>query len=482
MTKLLIPFVNARFVPETKDGTFSTIVGLPRKAPLRHATSTINGLRSLVRAVSRSSLYAVCDRIKSNDNSRGSVFRKRGATIVGIVLSPSYPIPPRRIVTRFMRTARSARKLRIALGRRRGSLDSLLKDRKTPVIIRMGKRRLSRVTSVARRMGKQVANLPKLCGIRSSIRSNTPRMAVSISHAITNVRGIDISAIVRRLGRRLDNLRSNGVRCQKRVQSVLVGIPSVALRSLNKLIVQGNRGRFHLRRVTAVAYSRTPGRVFHHKRGHVDGMATGLSINCSLSGITSRVHFTIGSVSLPTGCLVAIANRRRVHRRSVGDLVFTLTLSIVLICVMLTSRFRSLLRPFAVLLAVPLTIMKTVLLFFLAKAAVGVVKIVNVIVLINVTIGGSVVLISHVGRLGRSNVRLASTVIRSNRRHVHPVLVAALAAVLTLLPVAFNFNRNTSLHSPVTVTIVNKLIASAIVDLVMVPYMCCMFRGVGERG
>lgn len=87
-------------------------------------------------------------------------------------------------------------------------------------------------------------------------------------------------------------------------------------------------------------------------------------------------------------------------------------------------------------------------------------------------VGSSVLGLSTVGRLHGTNIPLLRTVRRTKHEHLHPVVVASLAAVFTVIPLLFSSSVNSRLRGPLSVTVVKAVSINATIDLFVVPLLC----------
>lgn len=104
--------------------------------------------------------------------------------------------------------------------------------------------------------------------------------------------------------------------------------------------------------------------------------------------------------------------------------------------------------------------------------AVGVFDRVNVVVLVNLITGGNVLVMRFTGRHRRTKLDVTRTVHSTSARHLQPVLVADVSAVLKLIPLMCTSNRKTRKHVTVNVTMINNVVISAFLALFVIPTVC----------
>lgn len=110
----------------------------------------------------------------------------------------------------------------------------------------------------------------------------------------------------------------------------------------------------------------------------------------------------------------------------------------------------------------------------LAKGAFGFITVINALKLVNVVVGGNVILVSRVALRVDRKIRPMATLVSDSRDHLHPIVVTSLAAVLKVVPLL-----PSTVFNSLTTSVVNKLLFNALVALLFVPVLCTLFFRVG---
>lgn len=301
-------------------------------------------------------------------------------------------------------------------------------------------------------------------GVTSNLASLGPRVS---SKASFGIKRSACSVVVH--GQAMRRRRTNGGQ-------------SGAISSLHRIRVPDTSNDLReLRSVTSIGCN--------HKHTHIAhiGRSGRVRLFCSFShsirrsesllrNCQSSVSRLISNCGLPSNITIRIFRRRSVFT-SFGFLLLT---TFVLVFVVLTSIFRSFIAPFILLFSVPLTTVNSLLTLLLANGDLlgGTGIVVKFLVLLKMIIGGNVVLVSCTGVLHQQNCHHGETLVATKLSHVHPVLVASVAAVMTVLPVTVNGSRCTkTVNTPFTVAIVNNLSFSTLLALVLVPAIYVKLRG-----
>ncbi len=126
--------------------------------------------------------------------------------------------------------------------------------------------------------------------------------------------------------------------------------------------------------------------------------------------------------------------------------------------------------PVSVLLSLPITTFKTCLKISMYKLRGGVCFRVNLIVLVNLITGGTVLVIRFTGGRISTNNSLISSIIRTTGLHFEPVLVASLTFVLKVLPLILTSKPNSITERGVNAKIFFKVVATVATNVICIPF------------
>lgn len=148
-------------------------------------------------------------------------------------------------------------------------------------------------------------------------------------------------------------------------------------------------------------------------------------------------------------------------------------MTVVLVVTVLVVLFGSCHGPVVVFYYLPVVFMKMITIVLLAKGIFGFMTVIKALKLVNVLVGGNVILVSRVALRVGTNVRPIATLVSDSRDHLHPMVVTSLAAVLKVVPLL-----SSTVFNSLTTTVVKKLLYDALVALLFVPVLCTLFFGV----
>lgn len=161
--------------------------------------------------------------------------------------------------------------------------------------------------------------------------------------------------------------------------------------------------------------------------------------------------------------------------RSGRTLTTGVPLAFFLVFAMLLLLFGACHGPVIVLLVLPLVFVNVMLNLLMLNGSFSFFTILNLLKLVNVGVGGTVILMSRVSVRTGSNGAPLSTMIDTAMDHVIPITVTSKAAVLNVLPLLFS-----TVFNNVTTAVVKKLLMTSTLALFMLPMTCYAVLGVGK--
>lgn len=247
-------------------------------------------------------------------------------------------------------------------------------------------------------------------------------------------------------------------------------------RTLGGVFMHGNARVTPIDRFIALGRILKPRATGHF--GLCDAVATGIgpTSNCSSNRIRGIVR-RITTRSLPTNCKCRCNNVT--HRRTDDNntrAIFVCTVYVFLVCLVLTYLCRDFLVPFTIVFSIPFKLVKSFLFTGVLKLRGGVCLRANIVVLVNLLTGATVLVARCTVRHHHGKVNVIRSTCSTTRIHLHPVLVAILAVVFNVLPLVFSSNTNTGNGDSLNANIINNVTIKALTLLFIIPIFCVVFR------
>ena len=175
------------------------------------------------------------------------------------------------------------------------------------------------------------------------------------------------------------------------------------------------------------------------------------------------------AVNLPAGYHYEWAGEFQELQEAVQRLEIVIPVSLLIIFFLLYTSFRNLSDPLLLLGTVPVALVGGILALLLTHTNFSISSAVGFISLFGVTILGGVILLSRIKQLREEGVALREAVLRGSELQLRPVLMAALAAAIGLVPASIATGIGSETQRPLARVVVGGMITSAFLILVILP-------------
>lgn len=192
----------------------------------------------------------------------------------------------------------------------------------------------------------------------------------------------------------------------------------------------------------------------------------------NMSGIIADVRKTVADARLPDGYFVSIEGQFQAQEQSQRLIVGLSLGSLVLIFLVLYSRYRSSTLAFIIMGNIPFALVGSVIAMWIAGVSLSVASMVGFITLAGIATRNGILKVSHYVNLCKFEGETFGwpMIVRGSLERLTPVLMTALVAAFALLPLllAADAPGKEILH-PVAVVIFGGLISSTLLDSLVTP-------------
>lgn len=151
------------------------------------------------------------------------------------------------------------------------------------------------------------------------------------------------------------------------------------------------------------------------------------------------------------------------------ELMYVLSISVLLLFFILAAQFESLIQPFIVLLEVFIDIAGALLLLKLFGVSLNVMSAIGIIVMSGIIINDSIIKVDTINRLRSTGMGVEQAVYEAGYRRFNPIVMTSLTTILALVPLFFTSGLGVELQLPLAISVIGGMSLGTIVSLYFIP-------------
>jgi len=159
------------------------------------------------------------------------------------------------------------------------------------------------------------------------------------------------------------------------------------------------------------------------------------------------------------------------------QMMFNLVIALVMIYIVMSAVFESLLFPAAIMSGVLFSIFGVFWLFWLTGTEFNIMAFIGILVLMGVVVNNGIVMIEHINNLRRRGMSRTDALVEGSRERLRPILMTMGTAILAMVPIALQTSEasnNMPAYYPMARAIAGGLAFSTIVSLLFLPTIYAM--------
>ncbi len=184
---------------------------------------------------------------------------------------------------------------------------------------------------------------------------------------------------------------------------------------------------------------------------------------------------------LPEGYNVQLTGSAQANSDSVTQLIFVMSLGILVAYMVLASQFNSFIHPVVILLALPFSVTGAFFSMWLFAQSLGIYSIIGIILLMGLVKKNSIMLVDFTNQRRHQGMDVHAALMDACPVRLRAILMTSSATVAGALPAAMALGPGAELRQPMAVAIIGGIIFSTLLTLVVVPCAYSLFSGLERR-
>lgn len=206
----------------------------------------------------------------------------------------------------------------------------------------------------------------------------------------------------------------------------------------------------------------------HYERLRSDTISMMLAPHFKLAEAISALH-RIAKTSLPQDIKYSFTGEAKSFIESHGKTIFTFSLAVLFIYLILVAQFESFIDPLIIILTVPFAIIGAMVTLKVFGGSLNIYSNIGLITLVGLIAKHGILITDFAKRLQASGKSLHEAIVEASLLRLRPILMTTCAMILGALPLAFAFGPGSESRQQIGLVIVGGLLLGTLFSLIVVP-------------
>ncbi|MCP5283665.1 MAG: efflux RND transporter permease subunit [Burkholderiaceae bacterium] len=337
---------------------------------------------------------------------------------------------------------------------------------------------LGELERLARQIEPQLAKIPGLVDLKSTLEPDKPVTAVRLDRRAAADLGLNVNAVAGALrpllaGQAVGNWRapdgeSYDVWLQLAPDARQRGDDLAGLPLLLAPGTDGSPRTVRLGQVAQVVDSTGLTQINRrdlNREVNYDANTLGRSTG----DVSADIRRVLDGVAFPPGYRYSFGGSTKNMTESFTYAVGALALAVVFIYMILASQFRSFLQPLALMSSLPLTLVGVVAMLMAFGSSLNMFSIIGIVMLMGLVTKNAILLVDFAIRSREEGMDRTTALLHAAKVRLRPILMTTLAMVFGMVPLAFAVTEGSEQRAPMGQAVIGGVITSSLLTLVVVP-------------
>jgi hydrophobe/amphiphile efflux-1 (HAE1) family protein len=202
----------------------------------------------------------------------------------------------------------------------------------------------------------------------------------------------------------------------------------------------------------------------------------------SVGTVADEIEERLANLELPDGYGIVIGGEAEAIRENNRQLTIVALLAVFLVFVVLAVLYESLVNPFVILLAIPLSLIGVGLLIWVTGTPLSAPVLLGVILLAGIVVNNGILLVEYAEQYRRAKgLSMEEAVVEAGAVRLRPILMTTLTTMCGMLPLALGLGEGSELMQPLAIAVIGGLSFSMVLTLIVIPGAYVMVNRGGTR-
>jgi len=462
----------SEFMPRTDAREFYVDLRMPEGSRLERTMGAVQSMEEIIRVVAGDAVEMIYSEIgpASGLSSGGeNVFDDQNMATIKVLLKDEGTANTAAVIASLSSYYEGAQNYTVQFRQEETALQTILGTAGAPLVVELRGKEMDVLEQLTLPVMEKLHDIEGVYNIASSIEGGAPEVEILIDRYQAGLMNVDVNTLITRVSEKLQGVDAGEMNVKGELTDITVKLGELSLRELEMLTIEVNNATVLLRELADIRIGTAPREILHNNQNRIVEITADLAEDVPLDRMAVLIDAALSELDFPPDYTYRISGEEAMRKDSVGNLLFALLLSLVLVYMVLAAQFESLLHPFTILLTVPLAVVGAVAVFFIMGEALNIMAIIGIIMLVGIAVNDSIILVDAINQFRREGMAVKDSIIAAGQRRIRPIIMTTLTTILALLPLTFGFGESASLRSPMAWAVIGGLVTSTLLTLVVIP-------------
>lgn len=477
-TAFVLPRVGSEFMPHASSTEFVVEMELPEGTQLERTDKAVQQVETMVRELMGDKVEKVFTQAGISSDittDETTVFQNENTGRVTVFLKEDYLRESDGLIVALEHRLKQLPDVTTKIKKEETALTSILGTHEAPFEIEISGDDFVVIEGITRNIRELLVQHPALFNISSSLEKGMPEVQVVIDRFKAGHFDINVNSIINQVQYHLQGSGAGNFEDQGEMKDITIKLEDVSLSELENLMVGGGSVQLPLSEVARIETVTAPREITRKNQKRTASIYANVREGIAFDHVAREVEARLAGMEMPNEYKVEVTGEEAKRKDSMSSLTFALILSIVLVYMVLSSQFESLIHPFVILLTIPLAGVGAVWIFLLLGKSLNMMAYIGIIMLAGIAVNDSIILVDRINQLKASGMKRLEAIVEAGNQRIRPIVMTSLTTVLALLPLTFGFGESASLRSPMALAVIGGLVTSTLLTLVVMPCVYWLF-------
>ena len=478
---MLFPFIGGGFMPDSDDSEFVVQFETPEGSSLVYTRA---------KAVQVDSVVRLLDGVDYTYTTIGA--GATGTVTNGEIYVKLVPSGERQRSQSDLMVAARERVKRIYGTRTSVLLGGGLGGAQAPLQVEIRGPDVNELQRISTLVQREMQRIPGIVDVQSSLGGLRPEYRIEVNRDLANELGLDvgqIAATVRpimagEVATRWEDPtgeeRDVVVQVPPELRQSVEDVASIPL-TVPRVGADGDQApaTVRLADVATIRTGTAPAQIDRKGLERVATVAASTSPELSIAEASTEIRNGLARIAMPQGYSVRLGGETEQLEETVGYVLESILLAVILIFLILASQFESFTQPYAIMLSLPLSLIGVLLALLLTDDTMNMMSMIGIIMLMGLVTKNAILLVDNANERRRAGTERTPALVDAGAVRLRPIMMTTLAMIFGMLPIALAMGEGGGFRAPMARAVIGGLITSTMLTLLVVPVAYTYFDDFG---